>query len=224
MTITANWWQANGSTDEKTEARAVAALAASLALPALDTETAAAFAEAEGLVTHLTSLVLIDEAGTVQEGIPATRKVALPTPRVVSHRPAMMVESRYDLSRAPSARFDDLLVSGAFSPATAFEPSDADLSALGAKIDWNAAPQRLQVGDLSTLDPDVAHAIRSAAATAEVLTLAGKFALDPIVLVLGLIARSEAPKNRSAARLAKAIFGDLARVGLDSAARTLCLA
>jgi hypothetical protein len=224
MTITAKWQQTNGSTDEKTEERAVAALAASLAVPVLDTESAAAFAEAEGLVTHLTSLVLVDEAGVVMEGIPATRKVALAAPRVVSHQGGFMAESRFDLTRAPSSRFDDLLADRAFPSPMGLEPSQPDLSALGPKIDWNAAPRRLQAGDLSTLDPDVAQAIRAAAATAEVLTLARQFALDPIVLVLGLIARSEASKNRSAARLAKAIFGDLARTGLDSAARTLCLA
>jgi hypothetical protein len=90
-------------------------------------------------------------------------------------------------------------------------PGQPDLSALGAKIDWNAAPQRLQTGDLSALDPDVAQAIRAAAASTEVLALASKFALDPIVLVVALIAPSEASRSRSAARLAKAIFGDLAQ-------------
>ena len=34
----------------------------------------------EGLVTHLTSLVLVDEAGAVQETVPAMRKIPLPTP------------------------------------------------------------------------------------------------------------------------------------------------
>ena len=45
------------------------------------TETKTTTTVAEGLVTHLTSLVLVDEAGATQEGIPASRKIALPTPR-----------------------------------------------------------------------------------------------------------------------------------------------
>jgi hypothetical protein len=61
--------------------RAVAAVAAALAIPGMKEEAAAALAEAEGIVCHLTSLVLVDEAGEKQEGVPAQRKVATMTPR-----------------------------------------------------------------------------------------------------------------------------------------------
>jgi len=81
MSITASWQRTERSRVETIEVRAVAALAASLALPAIDAESAAELAEKEGLVTHLTSLVLVDEAASVQEGIPGTRKIPLPTPR-----------------------------------------------------------------------------------------------------------------------------------------------
>jgi hypothetical protein len=64
-------------------ARAVAAFAASLRLPTLTEAEAAQLAEREGLVTHLTSLVLVDEAGPTQEDLPAQRKVALPEPAVL---------------------------------------------------------------------------------------------------------------------------------------------
>jgi hypothetical protein len=100
----------------------------------------------------------------------------------------------------------------------------ADLSGLDARIDWEAAPQRLQAGDLSTLDRDVARAIRSAAAITEVAAFARQFALDPVAVVVGLIARFESSRSRSAARLAKAIFGDIASVRLDHIAQILCLA
>ena len=82
MELIAAW--STGAAAEKgersIESRAVAALAATLMLPTLDAEAAARLAQAEGLVTHLTSLVLVDDAGVVQEGLPATRKVALPSP------------------------------------------------------------------------------------------------------------------------------------------------
>jgi hypothetical protein len=81
MTISARSQPADTAAGDALALRAVAAMAASLALPAMATESAAQLAEAEGLVTHLTSLILIDEAATQEASIPATRKVALPTPR-----------------------------------------------------------------------------------------------------------------------------------------------
>jgi hypothetical protein len=64
--------------------RSVSAVAAAMAIPYMDEDAAAALAEAEGIVCHLTSLVLVDEAGAVQEGVPAQRKVALMSPRTMS--------------------------------------------------------------------------------------------------------------------------------------------
>lgn len=57
--------------------RAIGALAAARRLRALPRAEATALACAEGLVSHLTSLVLVDHAGAVQQGLPAFRKVAL---------------------------------------------------------------------------------------------------------------------------------------------------
>jgi hypothetical protein len=116
----------------------------------------------------VTSLLLVDEAGAVQEGIPATRKVPLASPRVVSHQDAVMSAMRSDFTRSPRVMLEDLLRYRA-------------------------------------------------------LAIARQLALDPVVLVLGLIARFEASRSRSAARLAKAIFGDLARKELNDPAKLLCL-
>ena len=210
MTVTAKWQEAEGLMEETVERRAVAAVAASLALPAFDTESAARLAETEGLVTHLTSLVLVDEAGAVQDGIPATRKIALPAP----HLSAMVevdacIATDFELSHEPA--FES--INSRLRP--------ADLSGLGARIDWEDAPLRLQAGDLSALDREVARAIRSAAAHTEVVVLARQLALDPVALVIGLIARSKSSRSRSAARLAKAIFGDIALARLDNIAQLL---
>ncbi len=80
MEIAARWLTAGDAVAPTIETRAVAALAASLCLPVLAEDAAAVLAEAEGLVTHLTSLVLVDEDAAAQQGIPATRKIALPSP------------------------------------------------------------------------------------------------------------------------------------------------
>ena len=54
------------------------AYGAYLALSGLDEAQGAALAAAEGIVSHLTSIVLVDEAGEAVEGLPEQRKVALP--------------------------------------------------------------------------------------------------------------------------------------------------
>jgi hypothetical protein len=61
--------------------RAIGALVAGLRLAHLAEENAAALAEREGLVTHLTSLVLVDHDGAVVDDLPSMRKIALPSPR-----------------------------------------------------------------------------------------------------------------------------------------------
>lgn len=56
----------------------VGAYAASLALSGMDRQEASLLAASEGLVSHLTSIVLMDEEGAALERIPEQRKVALP--------------------------------------------------------------------------------------------------------------------------------------------------
>ena len=98
-----------------------------------------------------------------------------------------------------------------------------DLSQLGARIDWDLAPMKLQAGDLSNLDQSVVNTIREAAGAAEVVELAESLGLDPIVLVVALIALSEASGNRSAARIARSIIGDRAPDEIDSMIKALHL-
>ena len=88
MTISAEWNAEPVS--ESPMARAVAAYAAAMRMVRMPAREAAAFAEAEGLVTHLTSLVLVDEEGATQAGLPVMRKVALPSPG--SPRVRMMLD------------------------------------------------------------------------------------------------------------------------------------
>lgn len=81
--FTADWHAAAAAVANGSLGRATAAFAAGLALPSLPVDAATDLAVAEGLVTHLTSLVLVDEAGPAQEGLPGVRKLSLPTPRTV---------------------------------------------------------------------------------------------------------------------------------------------
>ncbi len=94
-------WRARAEDDPGIWSRAVAAVAAALALPRMAKDEAAALATAEGLVCHLTSLVLVDEAGEAQVGLPAQRRVAMMTPRVSAASPKT-VSTVGDLLLAPS--------------------------------------------------------------------------------------------------------------------------
>ena len=96
----------------------------------------------------------------------------------------------------------------------------AGAASLPEAIDWDQAPHRLQAGDLAELHPTVAQAIRDLAARPEIIELAKKLALDPLVLVIGLLARMQADRSRSAARIARAIFGKRPRREVDEAAAT----
>ena len=96
-------WKARAASSKAQDpvlARAVGAFAASLMLPSLTRGDACKLAEAEGLVTHFTSLVLVDEDGSAQAGLPGTRKVALPSPRTVARFSPALVDADILESRA----------------------------------------------------------------------------------------------------------------------------
>jgi hypothetical protein len=279
MTISATWRSAAAPIEPTVETRAVAALAAALLLPALTEEEAARLAEAEGLVTHLTSLILVDEAGTVVEGIPATRKVPLPAPRTAMRHvllDAGAVEPRYLRAMAPQhlvtmprpadepaaaarqaterearryavdePRHERARSSGRSgvlrklvdlvrpSPAPPRGPAEehrpvpvfrhTDLADLARQIDWTLAPKRLQAGDLSALSAEVAREIRDVAASRDAIEVAKTLGLTPIMLVIGLLARIAAAGSRSAARIARAIFGRRSDATIEAAAKQLNL-
>ena len=208
--LTATWQ--TPPVESSVTTRAVAAFAASLALPALDEERAAALAEAEGLVTHLTSLILVDEAGEAQEGLPATRKIALPTPRM-AYAAAPMAEA---ILFEPAAMTMPNPARKAGRPSGPQPPMRqpfalpvGDLAAVAAAIDWSHSPRALKRGDLSSLDPAVAMQIERAARTPAIAEAAGRLGLAPVALVLALLARLRAAGDRAAARLAKDLLRKL---------------
>jgi hypothetical protein len=276
MTVSATWQTAAAPIEPTVETRAVAALAAALLLPALPEEEAARLAEAEGLVTHLTSLILVDEEGTVAEGVPATRKVPLPAPRTAMHpvplgalamerryrraiepqycvtmarpadapdtRPAEHESRRYSVDEPTPERASSTSRNGVLrrlvdlvrpSPAPPRGPTEerrpaptsrhADLVDLAWQIDWTLAPKRLQAGDLSALPAEVAREIRDVAASCDAIEVAKTLGLAPIMLVIGLLARIAASASRSAARIARAIFGRRPDATIEAAAKQLNL-
>jgi hypothetical protein len=84
MAVEAEW--SGPRVPDAPAADCIGAVAAALALPLLPEEKAAALAEAHGLGSHLTSLVLVDEEGEPQLGLPAMRQVPQSTPRTAMFR------------------------------------------------------------------------------------------------------------------------------------------
>ena len=222
--ITAEWREPAEAIADTVLARAVAAVAAGLALPVLDAKAAAALAVAEGMVTHLTSLVLVDEAAEVQEGIPATRRIALPSPRapsvVMGTSYSCRSESKFERTLPNPVHVaecsNEALSARPMPPGHAREAvpksgspqRSLDLSIAGLQIDWTASPIDLIAGDLSGLDEAVVRILETAARMPTVVDLATRLGLSPVALVVGLVARARARHDRSAARVARAILGD----------------
>lgn len=242
--IEVEYREAAGPVPDTTLSRAVAALAASIVLPSLPEARAAALAEAEGLVTHLTSLVIVDEVGEAREGIPSTRKVPLPLPGTEQ----AVAESGGDISGDMGQK---LLVSRsrlrqidpgslrklkhpsrsrklrAFLDAPDFSGGNstdaaADVSPWnGAKVPtnpwqylvtessaimWGKAPGRLAAGDLEDVPGRLAKQILGFAVRPEIVAAAERIGLDPLLLILALLARTWGPEDRAADRLARSIL------------------
>lgn len=224
--LEAQWGHATGPGDPARD-RAVAAMAASLVLPSLDTEAAAALAEAEGLVTHLTSLVLVDEAGEVQEGIPATRKVALPASRAA----AMSSWAHVGSAEAASVRMFSMdppdveaTLRSTAGRVRSLPPLRSRVALRELRIDWDAAPNQLIAGDLSGLDAGDARIIAEVARRPDVVALAQRLGVVAVALVIAALAQAQASRHRSAARVAKAIVGKRSAEELRLIAQTLGLA
>lgn len=127
-------------------ARAVAALATSLALPRLDKKAAGALAEAEGIVCHLTSLVLVDQQGEAQQGLPVQHKLDTMTPRAslglgVSAAPQAHGASKGIARRlTPAASSGMLSVGGVTRSAASFSLASEQsrgISGLASKRGWD---------------------------------------------------------------------------------------
>ena len=230
--------------------RAVAAFASSLRLVTLSETEAAALASAEGLVTHLTSLVLVDDEGEVHKGVPASRKTPLPRPRVARPKgtpaPDLIVncmrdftgESAADTTGAPPAaslerfrHFEMKVFRKLMHPASrklrsflkedqteqppAPEESGGSDAAhvwrrlveAGGQVDWEASPSSLLAGDLSTLPQRLSKDMLRLAGEGDIRKAGDRLGLDPLLLIIGIVARGNALRSRSAARLADAIIG-----------------
>lgn len=89
VAIKATWKTSKKSFEE---IDGLSAFAAYLALASMPEDKASVWAAEEGLVSHLTSIVLVDEAGEAVDGVPAHRKVPLAEP-VATFRSMSMLDA-----------------------------------------------------------------------------------------------------------------------------------
>lgn len=213
--IAASWSELLPEATNDDISRGAAAVAASLTVSCMPEALAAQVAEAEGLVTHLTSLVLIDEAGEIQETLPTMRKVALASelasmslsysrtpheaaaliPRAFAERTS---RAMFDLSSGPPEPFE--LASSLDSDWDLGIETDADL------INWSSNPEALVRADLGALPSDTAEIIKLVARKAAVIKFAQDMSLQPELVAIAVLARMAADSNRHAKRVWRAIL------------------
>ena len=200
------------------EERLVGATAAMLAIPLMQEDAASELAEREGMVCHLTSLVLVDDAGVRHEGLPATRKVTLSAPAMA--RVGGMARAYY--SAAPAAPRPGSVSGGLPGRARRLLDTFVNSSRNGApqrpgasfgglrhvieQIDWDDDPDALRRGDLAGLPPEVIAAIERAAQLPAIVALAGALQLAAVVVVIALMAKATGTASRSAQRIARSLL------------------
>lgn len=222
----ARWDRQEADEPDAELSRAVAALAASLALPRLDAENATALAEAEGIVCHLTSLVLVDEAGARQEGIPTQRKIATMTP-------AASMSPHISMSLPPAndpAFFIHFRRDPTIPPRTSKRrkrKNRPDLrraqSVFRHKVDWDTEREALLQGDLAALPSDVQEDIKDAAGHPAILDLARRLDVPPEAVVIAFIAERMPRDPYGPNGFESVVFGDLPEADLAAGRAALVL-
>lgn len=224
--IEARWLDAEASAEAGAVAgefaEAVAGYAAGLALCALDKDAATRLAVREGLVTHLTSLVLVDRDGESVDGLPVTRKVPLPTPPLVMAQacyrlaPSQSMPRRSLWPRPMPSMMPSRDASSVRALKIAGPPPDPEDVRFGSgdfarDIDWNVLANALVEGNIDRLAEPVAAFVRALAELEEVQQAAADLGMDPIRLVIAWLASSAAKESRHAKRVARRLLKSVDR-------------
>ena len=223
--VTARWGSAAG---EAGGPDAIGAYAAALALPGLTEEAATRVAIEHGLCTHLTSLVVIDEAGARQQGVPNQRKVSLSrpieagmtsarqsfihgraasAPAPVAAGASASFPARVSLGRSPRAPVLEER-GGGYAP---IPETPVDLSPVARVIDWDAQANALSRGDLSSLSDAHRALVERAAALESIGKHARTAGMTPLAIVIAVLAEAAKERSHTAQRIAEkllAVFFD----------------
>ena len=226
--IRANWTQPSGSEASSVISKAATAVAASLVVNCATPEFAAQYAASEGIVSHLTSLVLVDQVGDTQSELPTMRKIALPK---TSSKSAMRMSAVHESSamfdaaspRADSVSYSALSSSMEFLPSSQPARERSDRRAIKSSsvpassvwldrlqivrlIDWGDNPERLTRGDSSGLHPEVQKLINDLSCEDQLRRLSDLCGMPLKIVVLALLAIFASDEDPRAGRVWSAIF------------------
>jgi hypothetical protein len=110
--IQAEWSTRPAETVSPELAQAAVAVASSLIVSCAETTLSSEVAAAAGIVSHLTSLVLVDEASGIQEQLPTLRKVALPDNHIRYSMRPMKADARIVHSMPSPSEMESLSLPG----------------------------------------------------------------------------------------------------------------
>lgn len=214
--IEASWSQEVENPQVSSEfTEAVAAYAASLAFAGAEEKWAANIAVQAGLVTHLTSLVLVAEDAQIQEDLPRTIKQAIPAPRGMKQfysappsvayasapNPGICYSAPRHLGIASLDETDRLLDSvPPRSPIRGWDPAVS----LGRQIDWNSEGSKLAQGQLGGIPQEIAIEITDFAQ--EVEDFADQLGMSSHIFVIALAAYAVQESSKWAARVYRRII------------------
>ena len=220
--IRANWTQDTCCEESSAISKAATAVAASLVINCATPEFAAQYAASEGIVSHLTSLVLVDEVGDTQSELPTMRKIALPKTSsatamhmYAAHDSSDMFESTsecarisYSMEFLPSSsptrgRSDRRAFSYSSVPKPSARPDRLQVVRL---IDWGDDPERLIHGDFSGLHPEVQRLINELSGEDQLRPLSDRYEMPPEIVAIALLANFASDEDPRAGRIWSAIF------------------
>jgi Vault protein inter-alpha-trypsin domain len=198
IAIVAEW--SNRKSDHHSDA--AGRYAAAIALPLFKEDQAATYAIAHGLSGHLTSLVLVDEAGSANDALPRTRKVPLASARnfvatdffmdVAAHQMGV----RQSPASKSSERVRILLLD---SPSA----SNAEEVAPPIHINWSTLAGALINRDHEAWPSDLLEFMAEAKENHRIQEIVRATGLDLELVVLLLLAYRDSKHNRNAARVAR---------------------
>ncbi len=206
---------------------AVAAAVTGLVLPLIPSKAADELAVQEGILTRRTSLILVDEGGDSQKGLPAFRKVRLAQPRTaVSHTTRTEQSSAvfYSMSLASiessapgklapmkSSIIDRVGRLLGRTPVSDFREIlrvDIPLLIKEPGLDWAGYAAELAHRNASSLPPSIQDMAQWISEKRPIQNLAKLLAVDPYIAVLGLAALAASKSDRHAKRLIQHLLGD----------------
>jgi hypothetical protein len=228
--IHVSWTQAPIGEASSEISKGATAVAASLVINCAPPELATPYAVSEGIVSHLTSLILVDETGDIQAELPAMRKIALPATANISamHMPSQHAHAAlYDAVsprtesrayRAMSAIEESLplsppllkpLVLREAKSVSSAPPGRPDPRQIVRLIDWGDSPESLMRGDIAHLRPEAQRFIDDLMHEDQLRRLADQNGMPLKIVAIAVLAIFASDEDRRAGRIWSALLNRL---------------